>query len=161
MSTNHRKRSELRIGFQDSKPYLQLPNAESLLKDVGCVRASSQASHGGQVAAVASHRLHDEDAALRPRRRLFDPVAGLRRPEKRWRRSAAHKPSEGQRGTYGGDGVEGRVGADAEVRAGDVVGDGGGDDHHGDTHLFVLLPGLNQLQTSHVGLRLGVGVGVG
>lgn len=57
-----------------------------------------------------------------------------------------------QRGTYGSDGVEGGVGADAEVRAGDVVGDGGGDDHHGDAHLLVLLSGLNQLQTSHVGL---------
>lgn len=60
-----------------------------------------------------------------------------------------------RRGTYGGDGVEGRVGADAEVGAGDVVGDGGGDDHHGNTHLFVLLSGLNQLQTTHIGLQAG------
>lgn len=58
-------------------------------------------------------------------------------------------------GTYGGDGVEGGVSTDAEVRAGDVVGDGGGDDHHGNTHLFVLLSGLNQLQTSHIGLQSG------
>lgn len=59
------------------------------------------------------------------------------------------------RGTHRGDGVEGGVGANAEVRAGDIVGDGGGDDHHGNTHLFVLLSGLNQLQTSHIGLQSG------
>lgn len=64
-----------------SEAYLQVPNAEFLLKDVGRVRASSQAGHGSQVAAVPSHRLHDEHAALRPRRRLLDPVAGLRRRE--------------------------------------------------------------------------------
>lgn len=57
------------------------------------------------------------------------------------------------KGTYAGDGVKGGVGADAEVRAGDVVGDGGRDNHHGNAHLLVFLPGLNQLQASHVGLQ--------
>lgn len=59
----------------------------------------------------------------------------------------------GRSSAHGGDGVEGRVGADAEVRAGDVVGDSSGDDHHWNAHLFVLLSGLDQLQTSHVGLQ--------
>lgn len=52
----------------DFKPHLQVSNAELLLEDVGGVGAGSQAGHGGQVAAVASHRLHDEHAALGPRR---------------------------------------------------------------------------------------------
>lgn len=58
-------------------------------------------------------------------------------------------------GTDRGDGVEGSVSADAEVRAGDVVGDGGRDYHHGNAHLLVLLSGLDQLQASHVGLPRG------
>lgn len=76
--TQHRKDEGL-----DSNAYLQISNAEFLLKDVGCIRAGRQASHGSQVATVASHRLHDEHAAFRPCRRLLDPVAGLRRREKR------------------------------------------------------------------------------
>lgn len=43
------------------------------------------------------------------------------------------------KGSHRGDGVEGRVGADAEVRSGDVVGDGGGDDHNGNARLLVFL----------------------
>lgn len=72
--TQHRKDEGL-----DSNAYLQISNAEFLLKDVGRIRAGRQASHGSQVATVAPHRLHDEHAALRPCRRLLDPVASLRR----------------------------------------------------------------------------------
>lgn len=57
------------------------------------------------------------------------------------------------KGSHRGDGVEGRVGADAEVRAGDIVGNGGGDDHNGNAHLLVFLPGLDQLQASNVSLQ--------
>lgn len=78
LRTQRRKHEGLR-----SKAYLQVSNAEFLLKDVGHIRARSQAGHGSQVAAVASHRLHDEHTPLRPRRRLLDPVAGLRQREQR------------------------------------------------------------------------------
>lgn len=67
----------------DFTPHLQVSNVKFLLEDVGRVCASGQAGHGGQVAAVPSHRLHDEHAALGPRRWLFDPVAGLRKRRKR------------------------------------------------------------------------------
>lgn len=76
--TQHRKDEGL-----DSNAYLQVSNVEFLLKDVGRICAGRQSSHGSQVTTVASHRLHDEHAALRPRRRLFDPVAGLQRREER------------------------------------------------------------------------------
>lgn len=49
-----------------SLAHLQVLNAEFFLKNVGSVSAGSQASHCGQVAAVATHGLHDEDAALGP-----------------------------------------------------------------------------------------------
>ena len=39
-------------------------HAELLLVDVGCVTASGQAGHGGQVAAVAAHHLDDEHTTL-------------------------------------------------------------------------------------------------
>lgn len=58
-------------------------------------------------------------------------------------------------GTYRGDGVEGSVGANAEVRARNVVGDGGGDNYHGNAHLLVFLSGLNQLQASNISLQSG------
>lgn len=57
------------------------------------------------------------------------------------------------KGSHRGDGVEGRVGADAKVRAGDVVGDGGRDDHNGNAHLLVFLSGLDQLQPTNVSLQ--------
>lgn len=152
-----------KVKGSDFNPHLQISNAEFFFVDVGRVGAGSQAGHGGQVPAVPSHRLHDEHPALGPRRRLFDPVAGLRGGEgERSVRSFGFAQTDFRwRGAYGGDGVEGGVGADAEVRAGDVVGDGGGDDHHGNAHLFILLSGLDQLQASHVGLQSGAGEGEG
>lgn len=60
-------------------------------------------------------------------------------------------------GTDRGDGVEGGVSSNAEVGAGDVVGDSGGDDHHGNAQLFILISALHQLQTTHI--RLGEGTG--
>lgn len=56
-------------------------------------------------------------------------------------------------GSHWGDSVEGRVSADAEVRAGDVVRDGGRDDHNGNTHLLIFLSGLDQLKASNVSLQ--------
>lgn len=64
-----------------SLAHLQVSDAEFFLVNVGSVRAGGQAGHRGQVAAVSAHRLHDEDAALGPSGRLFDPVAGLREAE--------------------------------------------------------------------------------
>lgn len=55
-----------------------------------------------------------------------------------------------------GDGVEGGVGADAEVGAGDVVGDGGGDDAERDAELLELGPALHHLQAAREGLGKGV-----
>lgn len=57
-------------------------------------------------------------------------------------------------GTYRGDGVEGSVSTDAEVRARNIVGDSGGDNNHGNTHLLVFLSGLNQLQASNISLEV-------
>lgn len=56
-------------------------------------------------------------------------------------------------GSHWGDSVEGSVGADAEVRAGDVVGDGGRDDHNGNAHLLVFLSCLDQLKASNISLQ--------
>ena len=47
-------------------------------KSLKCVHASSNASHCGEVAAVAAHRLDDEHAALRAGGALLDAVAELR-----------------------------------------------------------------------------------
>lgn len=58
-------------------PHLQVTDAEVLLEDVGSISTGCQPCHGGQVPAVAAHRLDDEDAPLGPRRRLLDAVAGL------------------------------------------------------------------------------------
>lgn len=44
--------------------YLQVPNGEGLLKNIGGISPSCQAGHGGQVAAVAAHRLDDEHTPL-------------------------------------------------------------------------------------------------
>jgi len=49
-------------------------------------------------------------------------------------------------------GVDGRVGAQAEVRAWHVVADGGGDDAHDDAQLLIAPTGLHQLQHPLVGL---------
>lgn len=49
--------------------------------------------------------------------------------------------------------VDGRVRAQAEVGAGDVVADGGGDDAHDDAELLVLPAGLHQLQHPLVRLQ--------
>ena len=57
--------------------------------------------------------------------------------------------------TDSGDGVESSVSADAEVRAGDIVGDGGRNDHHWNAQLLVLLPAMDQLQAAHKGLQVG------
>lgn len=54
--------------------------------------------------------------------------------------------------THRGDGVEGSVGTDAKVRARDVVGDSGRDDHHRNAHLLIFFSCLNHLQASNVGL---------
>lgn len=51
--------------------------------------------------------------------------------------------------SYDGDGVEGSVSTDAEVGAGDVVGDGGGDNAQGDAELLEACPALHQLQATH------------
>lgn len=56
-------------------------------------------------------------------------------------------------GTDSGNGVEGSVSADAEVRARHVVGDSGRDDHHGNAQLLKFRSGLDQLQASHIGLQ--------
>lgn len=66
--------------------HLQVFDGELLLKDVGGVGPGSQAGHGGQVAAVSAHRLHDEDAALGPCCRLLDSVTGLqgKKPRGSW-----------------------------------------------------------------------------
>lgn len=57
------------------------------------------------------------------------------------------------RGSHSGDGVERGVGADAEVRARDVVGDGGGHDAQGDAELLEACPALHQLQATCERLR--------
>lgn len=54
--------------------------------------------------------------------------------------------------TYVGDGVQGSVSADAEIRPRHIVGDGGRDHNHRDTELLVFLPGGQQFQQSQVGL---------
>lgn len=48
--------------------------------------------------------------------------------------------------------VDGRVCSQAEVCAGHVVADGGGDDAHGDAELLVAVPCFKQLQHTFVGL---------
>lgn len=50
-------------------------------------------------------------------------------------------------------GVDGRVRAQAEVRAGHIVADGGGDDAHDDAQLLVAPARLHQLQHPLIGLR--------
>lgn len=59
--------------------YLQVPDVERLLEDVGGIGAGSQRPHVGQVAAVAPHGLDDEDTALGPAGRLLDAVTRLHR----------------------------------------------------------------------------------
>ena len=49
--------------------------------------------------------------------------------------------------------VECSVAAQAEIRARDVVADGGWNDHHGDAELWVLAPGLVHLHQAMVGLE--------
>lgn len=61
-----------------SSAHLQVSNAEFFLIDVGGVSPGSQAGHGGQVATVSAHSLHDEHTALGPGCRLLDSVTGLR-----------------------------------------------------------------------------------
>lgn len=56
---------------------LQVPDVERLLVDVHGVGAGRQPAHAGQVAAVAAHRLDDEDAPLGAAGRLLDAVARL------------------------------------------------------------------------------------
>lgn len=55
--------------------------------------------------------------------------------------------------TNGGDGVQGSVGADAKVRARDVVGYGGRDNHNGNAHFLIFLPSLHQLEASNIRLQ--------
>lgn len=132
-----------------SSTHLQVFNAKFFLKDVCRVSPSSQTSHGSQVAAVPTHSLNNEHTALGPCCRLLDSVTGLQE------RNIAEINLVNSFlyicvyvycwGTDRSDGVEGGVSANAEVRAGDIVGDGGGDNHHGNAHLFIFLSGLNQL----------------
>lgn len=56
---------------------LQVSDVKRLLIDVGGVRSRSQSSHSCQVAAVAAHRLNDEDAPLGSTGRLLDAVTSL------------------------------------------------------------------------------------
>lgn len=56
---------------------LQVSDVKRLLVDVGGVRSGSQSGDSGQVAAVAAHRLNDEDAPLGSAGRLLDAVTGL------------------------------------------------------------------------------------
>lgn len=56
---------------------LQVSDVKRLLVDVGSVRPGSQSGHSCQVAAVAAHRLNDEDAPLGPAGRLLDAVTSL------------------------------------------------------------------------------------
>lgn len=56
---------------------LQVSDVKRLLVNVGGIRPSGQAGHGGQVAAVTSHRLDDEHAPLGSAGRLLDPVTCL------------------------------------------------------------------------------------
>lgn len=60
---------------------------------------------------------------------------------------------QGVQEPHRGDGVESGVGTNAEVGAGDVVGDGGGDDADGDTELLKLGSPVHQLQAAHEGLE--------
>lgn len=55
--------------------------------------------------------------------------------------------------SYVGDSIKGRVSPDAQVRAGDVVGDGGGDHHHGNTKLWVSGTSCLQLQQTQICLQ--------
>lgn len=55
--------------------------------------------------------------------------------------------------TNGGDGVQGSVSADAKVRARDVVGYGGRDNHNGNAHFLIFLPSLHQLKASNIRLQ--------
>lgn len=59
--------------------YLQVPNGEGLLKNVGSISPGCQPRHGGQVAAVATHRLNDEHPTLGACCRLLDAVTRLQR----------------------------------------------------------------------------------
>lgn len=54
--------------------------------------------------------------------------------------------------TNRGDGVQGSVSADAKVRARDVVGYGGRDNHNGNAHFLIFLPSLHQLKASNIRL---------
>lgn len=57
--------------------HLQVLDVKWLLIDVGSISSSSQASHTGQVATVASHSLNDEHASLGSTGRLLDAVTSL------------------------------------------------------------------------------------
>lgn len=50
------------------------------------------------------------------------------------------------------DRVDGCICSQAEVRARDVVADGGWDDTHGDAQLFIVSPGFKQLQDTFIPL---------
>ncbi len=82
-STDHNQNTSLfkvqRLLKNLSSAHLQVLNAEFLLKDVGGVSPSGQTGHGGQVAAVSTHSLNDEHAALGPCCRLLDSVTGLQK----------------------------------------------------------------------------------
>ena len=78
----------------------QLPDPELLLVDVGGVRPAGHARHGGQVAAVAAHRLHDKHPSLGSLSRLSDSVANLR------------------------DLVQSCISSDGEVGSWHIIGDG-------------------------------------
>ena len=101
----------------------------SNLVNVSRVAAPGHSSHRGQVAAVAAHHFDDEEPTLGSGRRLPDPVADF------------------------GDLVEGGVAAEREVRARNVVADGGGQHDHRDLELGVLGSTLGQQERGMVGLK--------
>lgn len=57
--------------------HLQVSDVKGLLVDISSVCSSSQASHSGQVATVASHGLNDEDPSFGATGRLLNAVTSL------------------------------------------------------------------------------------
>ena len=108
----------------------EIVNGKRLLEYVGLVGAGRQARYGGQVAAVAAHGLHNEDAAVGADGGLLDLVA------------------------YGHDFIQCCVAAYWEVSAWYVVGDGGGHDYERYAEFFEIFASLAQF--SHRGERLQV-----
>ena len=100
----------------------EIINSERLLEDIRLISATSETGHSGQISTVAAHSLDNEDTSLGADSGLLDLVA------------------------HGGDLVEGRVRADAEIGAGYVVGDGGWHAHTRDSEGLVLVALLVELQ---------------